>query len=180
MAILDIRKAGDPVLRQKAKPVDRITRQLAKTLKDMEETMYAADGVGLAAPQVGLSLRMFVVDVGDGPIHIVNPVLEQAEGSHVDREGCLSIPGVWGYVERAARVVVTGLDSKGKPVRVEGEGLLARALLHEMDHLDGILFTDKALSISTVRDDDEEDNDDGRTGDEPGSVSQTLEGETPR
>lgn len=150
MAVLKLRYLGDPVLRAKARPVTKVTKRIVKLLKDMEETMYAADGVGLAAPQVGVSERLIVVDVGDGPIHLINPVLEKGEGVDVDREGCLSIPGVYGYVERYARVVVSGLDIKGKPVRIEGTGLLARALQHEIDHLDGILFTDKATGITRV------------------------------
>lgn len=152
MAILPIRKEGDPVLRKRARPVPKVTKRIVKLLQDMEETMYAADGVGLAAPQVGISERLIVVDVGDGPIHLVNPVLVSAEGSVIDAEGCLSIPGVVGYVERAQKVVVDGLDMKGRPRRIEAEDWLARALQHEIDHLDGILFTDKATSIS--RDED--------------------------
>lgn len=152
MAILPIRKEGDPVLRQKAQPVPKVTKRIVKLLQDMEETMYAADGVGLAAPQVGVSERLIVVDVGDGPIHLVNPVLIAAEGSVVDVEGCLSIPGVVGYVERAQKVVVDGLDMKGRPRRVEAEDWLARALQHEIDHLDGILFIDKATGITKQED----------------------------
>lgn len=155
MAILPIRKEGDPVLRKKAQPVPKVTKRVVKLLQDMEETMYAADGVGLAAPQVGVSERLIVVDVGDGPIHLINPVLVSAEGSVVDVEGCLSIPGVVGYVDRAQKVVVDGLDIKGRPRRVEAEDWLARALQHEIDHLDGILFTDKATGIT--RDEDEAD-----------------------
>ena len=152
MAILPIRKEGDPVLRQKAQPVPKVTKRIVKLLQDMEETMYAADGVGLAAPQVGVSERLIVVDVGDGPIHLVTPVLVAAEGSVVDVEGCLSIPGVVGYVERAQKVVVDGLDMKGRPRRVEAEDWLARALQHEIDHLDGILFIDKATGITKQED----------------------------
>ena len=142
MAILPIRKEGDPVLRQKAQPVPKVTKRIVKLLQDMEETMYAADGVGLAAPQVGVSERLIVVDVGDGPIHLVNPVLIAAEGSVVDVEGCLSIPGVVGYVERAQKVVVDGLDMKGRPRRVEAR-LAARALQHEIDHLTGFSSSTK-------------------------------------
>jgi len=152
LAILPIRKEGDPVLRQKAQPVPKVTKRIVKLLQDMEETMYAADGVGLAAPQVGVSERLIVVAVGDGPIHLVNPVLIAAEGSVVDVEGCLSIPGVVGYVERAQKVVVDGLDMKGRPRRVEAEDWLARALQHEIDHLDGILFIDKATGITKQED----------------------------
>ena len=151
MAVLQLRYEGDPILRQKAKPVEKITRRIIQTLKDMEETMYAADGVGLAAPQVGILQRMFVVDVGDGPLHLINPVIVSAEGSDIDREGCLSFPGLYGYVERAARVRLHALDPKGKSVRIEAEGLLARALQHELDHLDGILFIDKATGLARVQ-----------------------------
>jgi len=145
---LEIRKEGDPILRQKAKPVPKVTKRIAKLLKDMEETMYAADGVGLAAPQVGVSLRMFVADAGEGPMAFVNPVLVEGRGSSVDSEGCLSIPGVYGYVDRFETVVVTAADAKGKERKVEASGLLARVIQHEMDHLDGILFIDKATGVT--------------------------------
>lgn len=143
---------GDPVLRMKAEPVPKITKKISKLLKDMEETMYAADGVGLAAPQVGVSLRMFVADAGDGPMVFVNPVLVEGRGSQVDSEGCLSIPGVYGYVDRYESVVVMAEDAKGKARRIEANGLLARVIQHEMDHLDGILFTDKATGITRPSD----------------------------
>lgn len=156
LAILPIRKEGDPVLRQKAAPVPKVTKRIVKLLQDMEETMYAADGVGLAAPQVGVSERLIVVDVGEGPIHLINPVLLEATGSSIDVEGCLSIPGVVGYVDRAQRVVVEGLDTKGRRRRIEAEDLLARALQHEIDHLDGILFIDKATGITTASQAEEE------------------------
>lgn len=156
MAVLDIRLVGDPVLRKKAEPVKKVTRRIVKLLRDMEETMYAANGVGLAGPQVGQSLRVIVVDVGDGPVHLINPVIEDAAGSEVDREGCLSIPGIVGYVERFERVRVSAINEKGKPVRFEAEGYFARALQHEIDHLDGILIIDKATSIAKIPDPDEE------------------------
>lgn len=159
MAVLQIRLEGDPVLRQKAKPVPKVTKRVMKLLQDMLDTMYAADGVGLAAPQVGVSERLIVVDVGEGPICLVNPELVHGEGAVVDREGCLSIPGVYGYVERYERVVVTGLDAKGKPKKVDAHGWLARALQHEIDHLDGILFIDKATGIARVGDEAEANND---------------------
>lgn len=148
MAVLEIRKEGDPVLREPAKPVPKVTKRIAKLLKDMEETMYAADGVGLAAPQVGVSERMFVADAGDGPMAFVNPVLVEGRGSQVDSEGCLSIPGVYGYVDRFETVVVTAMDAKGKARKVEASGLMARVIQHEMDHLDGILFVDKATGVT--------------------------------
>lgn len=148
LAILTIRKEDDPVLREKAVPVARVTRRVVKLLQDMEETMYANEGVGLAAPQVGVSERLLVVDIGDGPIHLVNPVLLSCEGSVVDVEGCLSFPGVYGYVDRYQRVTVEGLDAKGRRRRIEAEDWLARALQHEIDHLDGVLFIDKATGIT--------------------------------
>lgn len=150
MAILKIVYEGDPILRKRAKSVPKVTRRVTKLLKDMLDTMYAAEGVGLAAPQVGIPERLIVLDVGDGPVRIVNPVLVEESGSEVDIEGCLSIPGIVGYVERSARVVVSGQDAHGNPLIVEGEGLFARALQHEIDHLDGVLFVDKATGITAV------------------------------
>lgn len=142
MAILPIRVDGDPVLRQKAKAVEKVTKRLKKLVRDMAQTMYEANGVGLAAPQVGISERIIVVDTGEGLMVLINPELVETEGSEKDVEGCLSIPGVNGYVCRASRVVVKGLDEDGKPVKYEGKGLLARAFQHEIDHLDGVLFID--------------------------------------
>ncbi|HHT26863.1 MAG TPA: peptide deformylase [Firmicutes bacterium] len=150
MARLEIRKDGDPVLREKAKQVPKVTKRIQKLLNDMEETMYAADGVGLAAPQVGVSERVVVIDVGDGPLHLINPEIIEAQGRDIDSEGCLSFPGVYGYVERAARVKVSYMDRGNKEKRLEATGLLARALQHEIDHLDGILFVDKATQLETT------------------------------
>ncbi|NLA58259.1 MAG: peptide deformylase [Firmicutes bacterium] len=147
MAVLEIVKEGHPVLRKKAEPVAQVTKRIRKLVKDMLETMYEASGVGLAAPQVGISQRIIVVDVGEGPVVLINPEITQAAGTEIDSEGCLSIPGKWGYVERAREVVVTGLNESGRSVRVQAEGLFARALQHEIDHLDGVLFIDRALEI---------------------------------
>ncbi|HOP53378.1 MAG: peptide deformylase [Bacillota bacterium] len=147
MAILPIRKVGDDVLRQVAKPVDKITKKRKKLIKDMIETMYDADGIGLAAPQIGVSERIIVVDVGEGPFALINPEIKEASGSEIDVEGCLSIPGVRNYVKRNANVVVDALDEDGKPVRIDAEGLLARCLQHEIDHLNGVLFTDKIEQV---------------------------------
>ena len=143
MAVLTIVTEGHPVLRRKAKPVAKVAKRVQKLLRDMTETMYEAKGVGLAAPQVNVSERLIVVDAGEGLFSLINPEIVQAEGSIRDVEACLSIPGKSGYVTRAARVVVKGLDAQGKPVRVEGGGYFARALQHEVDHLDGILFLDR-------------------------------------
>ena len=142
MAILRIVLVGDPVLRRKAEPVPKPTRRVQKLLRDMADTMYNAKGVGLAAPQVGVSERLIVVDTGQGLVSLVNPVLLKAQGNARDVEGCLSIPGRSGYVTRAAQVVVGGLDPQGRHTKVEAGGYFARALQHEIDHLNGILFID--------------------------------------
>lgn len=142
MAIQPIREFEDPVLRKKALPVEQITRRTQRIIKDMIETLHDAEGAGLAAPQIGLSERIIVVDVGDGPIALINPELLEAEGSQRDVEGCLSFPGVSGYVTRKDRIVVEGLNENGKVLRVEAKGFLARAFQHEIDHLDGKLFID--------------------------------------
>lgn len=147
MATLEIRKAGDPVLKKQCQAVEKVTGKIKKLLDDMAETMNAADGVGLAAPQVGVELRIVVIDVGEGLIELINPVLLEKEGCQKGLEGCLSVPGVFGQVERYEKVVVEGLNRSGRKIRVTGSGLLARALQHEMDHLDGVLFVEKADSL---------------------------------
>lgn len=145
MAVLPIVKIGDPILETRAQEVPRITKKITKLVEDMIETMYEANGAGLAAPQVGVSKRIIVVDLGEGPVCLINPVVQSAQGQEIDVEGCLSIPERWVYVKRAAEIEVTGLNEKGKPVRVKAEGFLARALQHEIDHLDGILILDRSL-----------------------------------
>ncbi|MCM0648730.1 peptide deformylase [Clostridium swellfunianum] len=145
MAIRNIRKIGDELLRKKSKPVDEINERILTLIKDMQETMYAADGVGLAAPQVGILKRVIVIDVGNGPINLINPEILETYGEYIDEEGCLSIPGEQGKVLRPEKVKVRGLNEKGEEVTVEGEGLLARAFCHEIDHLNGILFVDKLI-----------------------------------
>ena len=144
MAIYEIVEIGADVLREKAVPVKEITPNIAKLLDNMLETMYAANGVGLAAPQIGVSKRVVVIDVGDGPLELINPVIVEKEGESIDEEGCLSIPWVTGQVARAAKVKVEALNRHGEKQLIEGEGLLARCLQHELDHLEGILFVDKA------------------------------------
>ncbi|HWJ03431.1 MAG TPA: peptide deformylase [Verrucomicrobiae bacterium] len=148
MAVYKIVEIGDEVLREKAKLVPSVTPNVLKLLDNMADTMYDADGVGLAAPQIGISKRVIVVDVGEGLIELINPEVVECEGEETDAEGCLSIPGVQGDVTRSASVVVKGLDRNGLEVKVEGKGLLARALQHEIDHLEGILFVDKAKQVS--------------------------------
>jgi len=142
-----IRKLGDPVLRMRARPVLKIGKGTRQLLDSMASAMYKAHGVGLAAPQVGVSKRLVVIDCGDGLIELINPEIIAAEGSEVGIEGCLSCPGVYGEVERSASVKVAALDRFGKKIWVDGEGLLSRALQHEIDHLDGILFLDKARRL---------------------------------
>ena len=151
MSVLDIRRAGDPVLKEKAKPVAKITKTVRSLLDNMVQTMQEADGVGLAAPQVGVSLRVAVIDVGEGLIELINPVIVASEGCETGTEGCLSVPGIYGEVERFASVTVQGLDRQGAPITVQGSGLLARALQHEIDHLDGILFIERAQSVFRER-----------------------------
>ena len=145
MAEREIRLLGDPVLRERCEPVEDFDDELRALARDLLDTMYAAEGVGLAAPQVGVPRRLFAYDVreeGTPTGVLVNPRVVQRSGSQTDEEGCLSIPGLTAKVERAERVVVEGRDPEGEPVRLEAEGLLARCLLHEIDHLDGVLFLD--------------------------------------
>ena len=143
MSVLDIRVLGDPVLRRETNVVGAVTDEHRRLIDDMIETMYAAQGIGLAAPQVGRLERIAVVDVdGKSPFAIVNPEIVLREGSVRGEEGCLSIPDIFGDVERAGRVVVRALDRDGQPFEVDGTELLARCLQHEIDHLHGKLFVD--------------------------------------
>lgn len=143
MAILSIRTYGDPVLREPTQPVARFDADLEALVDDMLETMYDAPGVGLAAPQIGVEKAFFVYDIGDGPGVMCNPVVELAEGEHLRDEGCLSVPTLWFEVRRPERVVVRGQDITGAPVELYGEGLMARMLMHESDHLNGGLLIDR-------------------------------------
>lgn len=148
-----ILRLGDSILSEPAKPVAAITPEIDTLISDMIETMYAAPGIGLAAPQVGVSLQIFVVDlsVGRDPSGLqvmINPEFVEREGMQLEEEGCLSVPGFTATVARPKRVVVTGLDRDGSEHRIEGTGLLARALQHEMDHLQSCLFVDRLRGIS--------------------------------
>ncbi|MBO5059684.1 MAG: peptide deformylase [Clostridia bacterium] len=145
MALREIRKKGDEILYKKCKEVMVFDKKLAILLDDMYETMQKHDGVGLAAPQVGILKRAVVVDIGDGKIELVNPEIIKSEGSQIDQEGCLSVPGEWGNVERPNKVTVKACDRNGKSFEITGEGLLARAFCHEIDHLNGELFLDKVI-----------------------------------
>jgi peptide deformylase len=148
MAKLNIRQAGDPVLREKSLPVKKINKSIVKLLNNMAETMYAAEGVGLAAPQVGVSKRIVVIDVGDGLLELINPVIVEQEGTQLcKQEGCLSFPGLFGAVERAMTVEVEAMNRLGERARFRVEGFKAQAIQHEIDHLDGVLFIDRASSL---------------------------------
>ena len=143
MAIRNIVVLGeDEVLRKRARRVDKFDKRLRTLLDDMADTMYKADGVGLAAPQVGILKRVVVIDVGDGLIELVNPEIIAQEGAVVDVEGCLSVPGKRGIVERPERVMVRAQNRDGKEIQLDGEELLARCLCHEIDHLDGHMYTE--------------------------------------
>ena len=149
MAILEIKKAGAPVLKEVCAPVEKIDKDLRKLLDDMAVTMYESDGVGLAAPQVGRPIRVVVIDCQDdyGLIELINPVITFREGTATDTEGCLSVPGIYGEVERAAKVKVEFLNRRGKKQHLTATGLLARCIQHELDHLEGQLFIDIAKSL---------------------------------
>ncbi|MDR6227230.1 peptide deformylase [Desmospora profundinema] len=157
MAIRKIVFVPDPILKEKAKPVTKFNARLHKLLDDMADTMYDAPGVGLAAPQVGILKRVIVLDDGEGLIEVVNPVLEDLEGEQLGPEGCLSIPGLQGDVRRAERLRVKGQDRNGEPIEMEAEGYLARIFQHEVDHLNGVLFTDVADRVYEPRREEEED-----------------------
>jgi len=166
MSIRLIVKDPDPVLREVAKEVTKFNPNLQKLLKDMAETMYDAEGVGLAAPQIGILKRIIVVDVGDdnGLIEMVNPVIVEQDGEQIGPEGCLSIPHLNGEVRRADRVVVEGQNAAGEHFKVEASGFLARAFQHEVDHLNGILFTDIAESVYDISERAEKSNRSDRAG----------------
>ena len=146
MAIRNIREDGDDVLRKVCKPVTKMTERLSQLIDDMFDTMYEANGVGLAAPQVGVLRRIVVIDVmDDNPLVLVNPEIVEQDGEQIGPEGCLSLPGLQGDVARPEHVICKALDRDMNEITVEGEGLLARAICHELDHLDGILYKDLAI-----------------------------------
>lgn len=145
MALRIIRLDDDPILRKKSKEVTDINERIITLLNDMEETMNNANGVGLAAPQIGVLRRVVVIDVGEGVMKMINPEFIDFKGGVIDIEGCLSIPKKSGTVERPEWVKIKYLNEKGEEAILEGTGLLARAICHEIDHLDGILYTDKVI-----------------------------------
>ncbi len=164
MTVRRIYSFVDPVLRRQAQPVERVDRATRRLIDDMIDTMRAADGIGLAAPQVGVSRRIVVAELDDAVYALINPrVLRASRQTEIADEGCLSLPGYVGAVKRPTRVTVRGQDRRGKEVTIEAEGLLARCLQHEFDHLDGILYTDRMAPdarLRPVREADEAEDDD--------------------
>ena len=150
MAVRSLRYLGDPVLRERCEEIETFDDELSALIDDLFDTMYSEEGIGLAAPQVGVRRRVFVYDIRDPEIEpgvLVNPRIVEEEGEVRDSEGCLSIPELTEVVERAERIVVEGLDRHGEPLRIEAEGLLSRCLQHERDHLDGVLFIDRVSPL---------------------------------
>lgn len=147
MAVLEIKQFGDDILRQRSEEVTRFDEELWTLLDDMYDTMTAADGIGLAAPQVGVLKRIVVIDLGDetGRLELINPVITSMRGKQYEAEGCLSCPGKSGVVKRPAKVTVKAFNRYGKKVEYKGRELLARAFCHEIDHLNGILYADKVI-----------------------------------
>lgn len=142
MAIREIREMGDEVLAKKCKPVKMMTPRTIELIEDMFDTLYESGGVGLAAPQIGILKRIVVIDIGEGPILLINPEIVETSGSQTGSEGCLSLPGKAGQVTRPNYVKVKALDVNMEPVEYEGTELLARAFCHELDHLDGIMYVE--------------------------------------
>ena len=144
MAILEIKEYGESILREKSLLVKEITTEILNLIRDMAETMYTDSGVGLAAPQVGISKRVIIIDEEkEGLMVLVNPEIIKSEGEIIDEEGCLSIPGIYSDVKRSSKVTVKALNENGEKIEITKEGLIARALQHEIDHLNGVLFIDK-------------------------------------
>lgn len=157
MAIRQIREDGDEILRKKSKEVEEVNDKIRQILDDMEETMHKYNGVGLAAPQIGLLKRLVVIDLYDdrGTIKLVNPEIIKEKGTQEVEEGCLSFPNKYGKIVRPAEVKVKALDENGREIKISAKGLLAQALSHEIDHLNGILFVDKVLpgTLETINPD---------------------------
>ncbi|HCC07187.1 MAG TPA: peptide deformylase [Clostridiales bacterium] len=150
MALRKVRIEGDEILRKISKEVTKIDKKLLQLLDDMTATMYKYDGVGLAAPQVGVLKRVVVVDIGEGVIELINPVLIESYDEKVCKEGCLSVPCIYGQVIRPCKIKVKALDRHGKEFLLEAEEFMAQAICHELDHLEGILFIDKASNLERV------------------------------
>ncbi|WP_054252123.1 peptide deformylase [Neofamilia massiliensis] len=150
MAKRIIRTDEDPILRKKSRKVDKIDDKILVLLDDMVETMYDANGVGLAAPQIGVLRRLVVIDIGEGPMKLINPEITFTAGEEEDLEGCLSVPGYNGLVKRPEKLNCKYTDENNENIELEAEGFLARAICHEIDHLDGILYTDKAETMYRI------------------------------
>lgn len=159
MALREMRIQGDPVLGKVCKPIKEMTPKLAALIEDMLDTMYEQNGVGLAAPQVGMLKRIVVIDVGDGPVVLINPKILETSGEQTGQEGCLSVPGKAGIVTRPNYVRAEALDEDMQPFEFEAEGLFARAVCHELDHLDGILYTEhvigELMNVEDIPDEEE-------------------------
>lgn len=157
MALRQIRIDGDPILRKRSKVVEKIDDRLLELLDDMVETMRSANGIGLAAPQVGVLKRVIVIDIGEKPLKAINPVIAEKEGAIKDIEGCLSVPQMRGTVERPEKIKVMFMNEDGEQLVMEPSGYLARVFCHEIDHLDGILYTDMATDMynESLEDDEE-------------------------
>ena len=152
MALLTVRLYGDPVLRQVAAPVTEVTPQIKRIIADMTDTMWHLVGTGLAAPQVGLSYRILVMDDGKGGAEaLLNPVIESRTGTVREEEGCLSVPGIFAEAERAKTIRVSAMDIEGNPISFEASGLKSRLVQHELDHLDGVLFIDRLPPVTRDR-----------------------------
>ena len=150
MAVLEVMKTGHPVLKQIAEPVEFVNKKIRQLLDDMAETMYKTDGVGLAAPQVNVSKRIIVLDDGNGLIEVINQEIVKKEGSQVGLEGCLSVPELFGDVERYDKIEVHGINRNNKKIKIKAEGFLARIFQHEIDHLNGILFVEKLVNPNEI------------------------------
>lgn len=150
MAVYNIVTVPDPILRQKAPKVEKINAGVLRVIDNLRDTMYAADGVGIAAPQIGVSKRIIVIDPGDQLIEMINPQIIYSEGEQTAREGCLSVPDLVGWCKRAQRITVKGLNRNGEEIEMEATDMLARVFQHEIDHLDGIVFPDKAIQTKKI------------------------------
>ena len=150
MAVLEVMTTGHPVLKQIAEQVEFVNKKIRQLLDDMAETMYKTDGVGLAAPQVNVSKRIIVLDDGNGLIEVINPEIVKKEGSQIGLEGCLSVPELFGDVERYDKIEVHGINRNNKKIKIKAEGFLARIFQHEIDHLNGILFVEKLVNPNEI------------------------------
>lgn len=150
MAVLEVMTTGHPVLKQIAEPVEFVNKKIRQLLDDMAETMYKTDGVGLAAPQVNVSKRIIVLDDGNGLVEVINPEIVKKEGTQIGLEGCLSVPELFGDVERYNKIEVHGINRNNKKIKIKAEGFLARIFQHEIDHLNGILFVEKLVNPNEI------------------------------